>query len=85
VLALLGSALATFTLWARTGTHPFKRALEAISLNAILFLPRAQSADCWRTIVWFCVIPYLILAATARTGLQIPSHRATTTCKGQAA
>jgi oligosaccharide repeat unit polymerase len=61
VMALLGFVVAAVVSWSRNVQLPFPAALEAVFLSAILVLPRSESATVLRPIVWFCVIPWILV------------------------
>jgi hypothetical protein len=61
VLAILGFAIAGIVSWARNTQSPFPAAIEAILLSSIIMLPRSESASIVRLIIWFCVVPWILV------------------------
>lgn len=61
ILGILGFTIAMIGSRTRNSRQPFAAALEAVFLSLMLIMPRAEFFDLFRPIIWFCLIPYLLV------------------------
>jgi hypothetical protein len=72
VMLAMGWLLAGLVVWARSGSEPARLSCEALTLSAIMLLPRGETATVVRLIVWTAVLPYLVAALSRE---EMPSSR----------
>jgi hypothetical protein len=61
IAAILGFGLAGVVLWAQAAASPFPVAVEMIALGVLVVLARGETSAVVRPLVWFCVIPCLLV------------------------
>jgi oligosaccharide repeat unit polymerase len=62
VMIILGFVIASLASRARYPISPFLAAMEAIFISSVVILPRAETAMIIRPLIWFCLIPWLLVA-----------------------
>jgi hypothetical protein len=72
VMLAMGWLLAGFVVWARSGSSPVRLSVEALTLSAVMLLPRGETAAVVRSIAWTVAIPYVV-AALSR--IEMPASR----------
>jgi len=69
-LCLFGFLFAKFIMWASQAGRPERLALAACVACFVIFYARAEAADFARGVVWYSVLPYLLVIA----GLCVRKH-----------
>jgi oligosaccharide repeat unit polymerase len=72
--AILGLGLGGIVFWARTADEPFPIALEMIVLSVLLVFPRGETCAVCRPLVWFGVIPYLLVKNRGSRSQDVARH-----------
>lgn len=83
IMAALGAALQRFSQWADDEPTPQKLALVASAIGVLVFFARGESYGIVRPLVWYSVVPYLLVEMWSRRGrhalpiLSVSKHSST--------
>jgi hypothetical protein len=66
ILALIGLAMSWLFHWAESSADPARKAVMASFLSFFLLYARGESATCVRAMVWYSLVPYLVVCLLSR-------------------